>query len=433
MNIWLIIKKELAHKKYGFLTGVFSLIIATAGFVTVTILLKGDELATEQIFIEKEKELREEMLRLEDDYRIIMRNMGYNILVLHGEQSMSELESKGHPTKYMDYGDVLKIAESGMKTLNHLLPILQEKIHWKEKNFDIFLTGIRGQVPVYSKPGHLTADHEYRSPIMERIPDGKADLGEAVAASLGIRPGDKITIMGEKFDVNKIHPRKGTRDDLSVWIPLDKAQSILGKKDKINGILALECVCSTEELGQVRKEVNSILPHAQVYEFSSLIAARSDVRKRASALHEEILTAEIMHQMELREEKEKTASLLIYLLIAGASAWIFVLILNNVRERKHEIGILRAIGFKRHQVLYIFMGKAILMGTLASIIGCLAGIWLGMSWSGIDISNPAYESLLNLPTIIMGLLLAPLLALTAGFIPSVIAANQDPATILSEQ
>jgi putative ABC transport system permease protein len=433
MNIWLIIKRELVHKKFGFLTGVLSLIIATTGFVAVTILLKGDELATEQIFIDKERELREEMLRLEDDYRIIMRNMGYNILVLNSEQSMPELESKGYPTTYMDYGDVWKIAESGMKTLNHLLPILQEKIHWKEKNFDILLTGIRGQVPVYSKPGHLTEDHEYRSPIMERIPDGKADLGEEVAASLNLRPGDEITIKGEHFVVNKIHPRKGTRDDLSVWIPLDKAQAILGKPEKINGILALECVCATEELGQVRKEVNAVLPHAQVFEFSSLIAARSDVRKRASALHEEILTAEMVHQMEMRKEKEKVASILISLLLAGASIWIFVLILNNVRERKHEIGILRAIGFKRHQVLYIFLGKSILMGILAGIIGCLAGIWLGVSWSGIEMAYSGTESIISLPIIVLGLVLAPLLALTAGFIPSVIAANQDPATILSEQ
>jgi putative ABC transport system permease protein len=429
MNIWTIIKRELVHKKYGFITGVLSLIIATAGFVAVIILLKGDELATEQMFIEKERELRTEMLRLEDDYRIIMRNMGYNILMLNGEQSIPELEKNGYATTYMDYGDVWKIAESGISTLNHLLPILQEKIFWKEKNTDIFLTGIRGQVPVYSKPGHLTADHEYRSPIMERVPDGKADLGEAIAVSLNLRPGDKISIRGEEFEVNQVYPRKGTRDDLSVWIPLDKAQSILGRPDKINGILALECVCSVEELGQVRKEVNAVLPHAQVFEFSSLIAARSDVRKRAANLHEEILNAEIMHQIELREEKERIASVLIILLMIGASIWIFVLILNNVRERKHEIGILRAIGFRRHQVLYIFLGKSVLMGLVAGILGCLTGIWLGVLWSGVELGY----SLINFPLIVLGLLLAPVLALAAGFIPSVIAANEDPATILIEQ
>jgi putative ABC transport system permease protein len=433
MNIWLIIKRELVHKKFGFITGVLSLVIATAGFVGALTLLRGDDLATEQKFIEKEKELREEMLRLEDDYRIIMRNMGYNVLVLNKEQSIPELESNGYATTYLDYEDVWKIAESGMNTLNHLMPVLQQKVLWEEKNTTIFLTGIRGQVPVYSKPGHLTDDHEYRSPIMERVPEGKADLGEEVAVSLNLRPGDKIIIKGEEFEVNRVYSRRGTRDDLSVWIPLDKAQSILGQEGKISGILALECVCATELLGQVRDEVSAILPHAQVFEFSSLIAARADVRQRAAALHEDILHAEIVHQMELRKEKEKLASVLIILLLTGASVWIFVLIMNNVRERKHEIGILRAIGFRRHQVLQIFLGKSVLMGLIAGIIGCLIGAWLGIIWSGYAPAFSGAANIITLPLIILGLLLAPVLALTAGFLPSVIAANQDPADILGEQ
>ena len=429
----MIIKNELAYKKFGFITGVLSLVIATAGFVGALILLRGDALATEQLFIDKERELRAEMLQLEDDYRIIMRNMGYNVLILNGEQSISELERSGYASTYLDYEDVWKIAESGIKTLNHLLPVLQEKVYWEEKNTEILLTGIRGQVPVYSKPAHLTDDHEYRSPIMERVPEGKADLGEEVALSLNLRPGDSFNIKGEEFEVNRVYSRRGTRDDLSVWIPLDKAQSILDRPGKINGILALECVCATEELGQVTREVKEVLPHAQVFEFSSLIAARADVRQRAAKLHEEILHAEMAHQMELREEKERLASVLIILLIAGASVWIFVLIFNNVRERKHEIGILRAIGFSRLKVLQIFLGKSALMGIVAGIIGCLTGALVGVLWSGFELSSGGQGSLISPPVIILGLFLAPVLALTAGLLPSVLAANQDPADILSEQ
>ncbi len=433
MNIWLIIKNELEHKKLGFITGVLSLVIATAGLVGALIVLRGDEIATRQLFIDKERELRAEMAQLEDDYRIIMRNMGYNVLILDGEQSIPALERDGYATAYLDYEDVWKIAESGITTLNHLLPVLQEKIFWKERNTEILLSGVRGQVPVYAKPGHLTEDHEYRSPIMDRVPEGKADLGEEVAVSLNIRPGESIVIGGEAFEVNRVYSRRGTRDDLTVWIPLDKAQSILGRPGKINGILALECVCATEEIGQVKREIKEILPHAQVFEFSSLIAARADVRDRAARLHQEILYAEMAHQLQLREEKERLATVLIILLIAGASVWIFVLILNNVRERKHEIGILRAIGFRRLQVLKIFLGKSVLMGLVAGISGCLLGMLVGVLWSGPGLSYGGAESLITLPLIITGLLLAPLLALAAGLLPSVLAANQDPADILSEQ
>ncbi len=433
MNIRMIIKNELMHKKFGFLTGVLSLVIATAGFVGALILLRGDELATRQLFIDKERELRAEMIQLEDDYRIIMRNMGYNVLILNGDQSIAELDREGYATTYLDYEDVWKIAESGMTTLNHLLPVLQEKIYWEEKGAEVFLSGIRGQVPVYSKPAHLTGDDEYRSPIMERVPDGKADLGEELAVSLNLSPGDKISIRGEEFVINRVFPRRGTRDDLSVWIPLDKAQSILGRPGKISGILALECVCAAGKLGQVTVEVKKVLPHAQVFEFSSLIAARADVRQRASKLHEELLQAEMAHQMELREEKERLASVLIILLIAGASVWIFMLILNNVRDRKHEIGILRAIGFSRLKVLQIFLGKSALMGVIAGIIGCLTGVIVGALWSGTEFLPGGRDSLVSPPIIILGLILAPVLAIAAGLLPSVLAANQDPAEIIGDR
>ena len=431
MNIWKIIKKELGHKKFGFITGILSLVIATAGFVIVIILLRADELETQKILIEKEKELKEEMVQLEDDYRIIMRKMGYNVLILNKEQSISELEKKGYATTYLDYNDAWVLAESGIKSLNHLLPVLQEKIYWKEKDTEIYLTGIRGQVPVYSKPAHLTDDFEYRSPIMERVPEGKADLGEDIATSLNLRPGDKIKIKGEEFEINKVYSKKGTKDDLSVWIPLDKAQSILGRPDKINGILALQCVCVSDDLGQLKEEITSVLPHTKVFEFSSLIAARADVRKRAEKLHEEIMTAEITNQMKLRREKERLASILVIILIAVASIWIFVMIMNNVRERKHEIGILRAIGFSRNKVLRIFLGKSALMGIVAGVAGCLAGILLGILWSGTDLNSSS--ELLSAGIIIPGLLLSPVLALAAGFIPSLLAAIQDPAIILSKE
>ncbi len=431
MDIWKIIKRELNHRKTGFITGVLSLMLATSGFVGTYILLRGDELATEQLFAQKERELREEMLHLEDDYRIIMRNMGYNVLILSKDQSISELEKNGYASTYLDFEDAWAVAESGIKTLNHLMPVLQEKIFWKERQREIYLTGIPGQVPVYSKPGHLTPDFEYRSPIMERVPEGKADLGEEVAVSLSIRPGDKITIRGKQFEVNRVYARKGTRDDMTVWVPLDDAQKILERPGKINGILALECVCAIEELGQLRQELSEILPHAQVFEFSSLIAARAGVRLRASRLHEEMITAEMTHQIEMRKEKERLATILVIALIAVASVWIFVMILNNVRERKHEIGILRAIGFSRFQVLQIFLGKSIVMGLIAGVAGCLLGIWLGIGFSSAELSSTS-GNLVSVTVVVAGLMLAPVLSIAAGFFPSLMAANQDPAEILGQ-
>jgi putative ABC transport system permease protein len=431
MSIWLIVAREFRHKRFAFLTGVLSLSIATAGVIGALSLLRGHDLATERLLIDKERELRAEMVALEDDYRIIMRNMGYNVLIVSREQDFQRLQAAGHADTYLDYRDVWRIAESGLESLNHLLPVLQGRVRWREGDSEIMISGVRGQVPVYGKPGHLTEEHEYRSPIMERVPEGKADLGHEIATSAGLRPGDRITIRGEVFEVNRVFPRRGTRDDLIVWIPLDKAQAILGKPGKISGILALECVCHSDRLGTLHRQVEAILPHAKVFEFSSLIAARADVRERAADLHRQVMASTIAHRVGLRQEKERLAFILIPVLLLGATAWIFFLVFNNVRERRHEIGILRAVGFKRSLVLRVFLGKALLMGLIGGTIGSLLGTLLGVAWTSIEL--PSAAGVPSVPLLLAGLLLAPVLALAAGFIPAVMAANQDPAVMLSEQ
>jgi len=432
MSIWLLVKREIAHKKIGFLTGVLSLVIATAGFVAGTTLLRSHDLATEQVQIEMERELRAEMTQQEDFYRRTMRDMGYNVLIIHNEQNESELRTLGHPTTYMDYEDVWKLAEGDLETLNHLLPVLQEKMYWNEADLDIMLTGIRGQVPVFSKPEFLTEDDEYRSPITERVPEGKADIGYALAVSLELATGDPVTIQGETFRVNRIYPQRGTTDDITVWIPLDRAQYLLGREGKINGIFALECVCDLDEIGGISEEVTAILPHTKVFEFTSLIAVRADVRKRAEEAHHEVVRSIMAQREALRSEMERFASVVIPLLVVGAGVWIFLLIYNNMRERRSEIGIFRAVGYMRSAVLKIFLIKALIMGLAGGIIGCILGIALGFSWSETELAVGGIAGIISTQALLAGLLLAPVLAFTAGLLPAVMAANQDPAVILRE-
>lgn len=432
MNIRLLVKREILHNKSGFLTGVFSLIVATAGFVAASTLLHNHDYVTEQIQIELERELRAEMKEQEDFYRRVMRDMGYNVLIINRSQNESELRTLGHPNTYLDYDDVWELAYGDLQTLNHLLPVLQENFRWEEENLEIMLSGIRGQVPVFSKPEFLTEDGQYRSPITERVPDGNADLGYQVALSTGLETGDPLTIAGETFRVNRIYPQRGGTDDLTVWIPLEQAQSILGREGKINGIFALECVCDLDELGEITEEVTAILPHAKVYEFTSLIAARSHVRQRAEEAHNEIVRSAMAHRESLRNEKERFASVIIPLLVAGAGIWIFLLIYNNMRERRAEIGIFRTVGYQRSTILKIFLMKALIMGIAGGLLGCTLGIALGYSWTGAEWSGTGFSGIISTQILAAGLLLAPVLAFTAGFIPAVLAANQDPAVILRE-
>jgi len=109
---------------------------------------------------------------------------------------------------------------------------------------------------------------------------------------------------------------------------------------------------------------------------------RAEARTRAAAAESQAsLAAEKESRQKLRDEKEGLAALAIPLIIGGCALWIALLTWGNVRERSLEIGLLRAIGWRSHQVLSIFLVRAALMGLAGAGLGYLAGWSTTALWS----------------------------------------------------
>lgn len=62
----------------------------------------------------------------------------------------------------------------------------------------------------------------------------------------------------------------------------------------------------------------------------------------------------------------------ISLLVAGIS--ILSIMMISVNERTHEIGILKSIGFRRNDVMLLFLSEAVLIGLIGGIVGVSVGI-----------------------------------------------------------
>ncbi|MCK5174202.1 MAG: FtsX-like permease family protein, partial [Planctomycetes bacterium] len=110
---------------------------------------------------------------------------------------------------------------------------------------------------------------------------------------------------------------------------------------------------------------------------------------------------------------------------------------SNVRERRSEIGILRAIGFRAGQILAIFVSKAVVMGLLGGLVGIAAGLYTGITiGANVDQMQAGAVTLSNVADLrlaILAVVLAPFLCVVASWIPSMIAAGQDPADILQQE
>jgi len=425
MRLYRLIFRELLYRKLNFCLGVLSASVAVACVVGQRAVLRQYDARTEQIIAAKEAETRATMAALEDDYRKLMLKLGFNVLILPKDQSLSDLYAEDFASKYMPEEYATRLARSRVVTINHVLPALQQKIQWPEHARTVLLMGVRSEVYVQSPQ---------QKPMLEPVAPGTMILGHELAVNLQFKPGDKSKLMGREFTVAKINPARGNKDDITVWINLAEAQEMLNKRGVINGILALDCTCDTvDRLGRIRSELSQILPDTQVIEFASQALARAETRQRAAVEARNAIAREQENRARLRRQRESLAAILTPGLVLGAALWLGTLCFNNVRDRRTELGLLRALGLRTRQILAIFLSRAALIGLAGACLGYAAGLLFGALWQEPP-AAPRLAALAPDPKLAIAVFLAaPFVAVLAGWLPACIAARQDPAVALKER
>jgi len=405
--------------------GLLSVVVAIACLVGAVSLLQAHDIRTRQIIAAKEAQTKREMDKLEDEMRKAMKKMGFNVLILPRDQNLADLYADDFASKYMPEEYVERLANSRIMSIRHLLPSLQQKLKWPERQRTIILMGTRGEVPMVYR--------DARKPILTPVPPGTMVMGYELCRSLGISVGDKVKLLGREFIVTRCHEERGNKDDITVWIDLKEAQELLDKKGLINGILALQCYCFGSPLGQLREDISRILPDTQVIEFRTKLIARAEARNRTAATAAKTIEQERLTRARLRREKEALAALLVPLVMVGCAVWVGFLAFGNVRQRGAEIGILRAIGLRSRDILSIFLMKALIMGLAGAVVGYFAGLTVGTLSGELPLRTQSPASLFDPGLLLLVLVLSPLLSCLASWIPAMVAARQDPAGVLREQ
>jgi hypothetical protein len=426
MSIGRMILREMAHRKLNLVLSILSVAIAVACLAGAWTLLRADERHTSQVLAQKEKEVEQAGAELQEAMRKITLGLGFNLLILHQDQDLNELHLEGGLSRAMPEAYVERLAQSRIVTVNHLLPSVVKKLTWPEKNIPIILQGTRGEVPI------LHADP--KKPLLDAVPEGKMVLGYQVQQRLGLRPGERVTLLGRDFTVLQAHAERGTSDDTTVWIHLRTAQELLGLTNLIHAILALECHCAGERLPAIRSEITDILPGTQVIERGPPALARAEARSRAQENAAAALAREVASRAQLRRQREQFAAVFVPVICAGCLVWIGFLAFANVRDRRAEIGILRAIGYRSSQIVALFLGKAAALGVTGAAAGYVAGTLLGGRIGADTTAGSAPAGWLQLDFGLMALATATalLLAVFGSWLPALWAARQDPATVLQD-
>jgi len=404
-----LILKELKLRKLGAIISVATIGIALICIIAAMETMRQFDLQTEKQLAELKQKTDTTTKKLNDQIRRTMKGLGFNIYIYPAQQDLAEVYSKGYASNTMPEDYAKKLADSAIVSVNHLLPQLSRRILWKEKNAEVMLIGVDGQVPI--------AHRDPKKPIMQPVPKGAAIVGSELAKKHHLKVNAPITLNGQTFTIQKIHPQRGTIDDITLWIPLDSAQKMLNLPHRINAILALGCNCaSIDRLGTIRKELNAILPDTQIIEIESKALARAEARNKVKEESEITRKNILANRAESRRSRAAFLSILTPLILIGSLTGLFTLCLFNVRERRSEIGTLLSIGVPSSKIFTLFLGRALIIGIAGTLL-TIGGIVI------LDYPIAAYWKMT---------LLAPLLTLISAWLPTLTASRKDPLESLKQ-
>jgi putative ABC transport system permease protein len=176
-------------------------------------------------------------------------------------------------------------------------------------------------------------------------------VGDAVVKRFNLNMGDTLEVNGQDFNVVGLLAKTGSQDDQLLIAPLDVAQATLGKRGKVS-MVEIAALCHDCPVDDMVNQLQTVLPGTDVQ------AVQQVVKTRMHALGQFRLFA---------------WGVAVTVVIIGALL-VFVTMMGAISERTREIGIFRAIGYRRRHVLHLVLMEAAVVSALAGVLGYLTGV-----------------------------------------------------------
>ncbi len=175
-------------------------------------------------------------------------------------------------------------------------------------------------------------------------------LGSAVAAALDKGAGGTVEAGGKTYRVAGVLQATGEKEDGMVIADIGAVQA-LGKRPGAATFFEVAALCKDCPVDDIVAQISEALPGARVS------AIRQVVESRREAV----------------DHFRKLGLGVSAVVLAIGGLMVFVTVMGSVQERTREIGVLRAVGFRRRAILSLLFWETGWISFLASAAGATAG------------------------------------------------------------
>lgn len=330
------------------------------------------------------------MAGLEGQFTSIARRGGADLLVVQKESSDLMLTK----LKEDQAGKLLQV--SGIKDVSPTLFVLTKVGDYPY----LIVCGIEVL--------DFTADH-YRVVEGRKLSEkdeGKMLLGKKAASYLKKGIGDSITIIRDEYQVVGIYETGIRFEDGGGVIPLHEVQRTFDLQGLISYV------------------------EVRIQDLTKLEETKTNILRELSDVDVQVPNEVASKQQDFQLIQSVTSMVSLVAVVFGAIITMNTMIMS-VYERTREIGILRAVGWKRRSILLMILKETLLL----ALMGGAVGIALAVScvYAMDNLATIPMSVQINLNTFLSGITAVAFLGLLGGIYPAIRATQMDPIEALGHE
>lgn len=337
-----------------------------------------------------------------------MTQFGANVLVYPKSESLNisyggfSMGNLNYQVKYLPEKDtVYKIRNIEFKeNISTVAPKLVSLAKYNEK--PVAVTGVIWEEEIRIKSYWAVEGKMPEEPT-------EAIIGKRAADLLGISINTPVNLGSGVITISGILHKTGTEDDNLIFANLHTVQAYTDKKDMIN-FVEVAALCAGCPIEEIVAQIQTNLPDTDIN------ALQNIVKQRMSTI----------------EYVKKMVLLVSGVILIIACFMLSMFMLASVNERKKEIGILRAVGYSGAKIFLIFGFEAMLIGSLAGILGYIGGYYSSIELlSRINMGENEHIAF-SITALITSTVLVGLLSVISASIPAMKATRVQPTDVFSQ-